>query len=332
MGRTGLQKDVVAVAFEDFQILDVTGPLEAFSQATHILEDAGGGGRGYRVQLVARSAGTLAASSGLTLVAGALRQVPDHYDTLLVAGGRGIARAVRDQRLVDWLGQQPARARRVASVCTGAFLLARAGVLDGKRATTHWDSSEALARYYPKVRVESDRIFVKDGAVYTSAGVTAGIDLALAMIAEDHGRKLALEVARQLVVFLQRPGGQSQFSSQLGAQVAETDPIAEVLAYVEGHLSSDLSVPVLARRAAMSPRHFARCFGRELGVTPARFVHTARLAAARRRLEESGHGLDRIAEEAGFGTAETLRRAFAEGIGITPSEYRTRFGIKGKHP
>jgi transcriptional regulator GlxA family with amidase domain len=332
MGRIGVHKDVVAVAFDDFQILDVTGPLEVFSQATRILETTGGGGQGYRVHLVARSPGPLRASSGLSLVAGALRQVPDQYDTLVVAGGRGVAGAVRDQRLVDWVRQQPARARRVASVCSGAYLLARAGRHDGKRATTHWDSSEELGRYYPKVRVEADRIFVKDGSVYTSAGVTAGMDLALALVAEDHGRKLALEVARQLVVFLQRPGGQSQFSSQLAAQVAETDPIAEVLAYVEGHLSSDLSVPVLARRAAMSPRHFARCFGKELGVTPARFVHGARLSAARRRLEESSHGLDRIAEEAGFGTAETLRRAFADGVGITPSEYRTRFGVRGKHP
>jgi transcriptional regulator GlxA family with amidase domain len=168
--------------------------------------------------------------------------------------------------------------------------------------------------------------------VYTSAGVTAGIDLALALVAEDHGRKLALEVARQLVVFLQRPGGQSQFSAQMAAQAADTDPIAEVLAYVEGHLAGDLSVPVLARRAAMSPRHFARCFGSEIGTTPARYVHSARLAAARRRLEESNHGLERIAEESGFGTTESLRRAFAEDVGVTPSEYRTRFGMKGKSP
>lgn len=330
VARSTTPKDIVALAFDDFQILDVTGPLEVFSQATRLLEANGGAGRGYRLHLVARTPGALRASSGLSLVAGALRQAPDHYDSLVVSGGRGVLRAVTDSRLVDWVRQQPARARRVASVCSGAFLLARAGLLDGRRATTHWDSCGALSQGFPGTHVEADRIFVKDGNLYTSAGVTAGIDLALALVAEDHGRKLALEVARQLVVFLQRPGGQSQFSTQMAVQAAESDPIAEVLSYVEGHLSSDLSVPVLARRAAMSPRHFARCFGKETGTTPARYVHAARLSAARRRLEESSHGLDRIAEEAGFGTAESLRRAFAEGVGVTPSEYRTRFGTKGK--
>jgi transcriptional regulator GlxA family with amidase domain len=325
-------KDVLAVAFDDFQMLDVTGPLEVFSQASRILEAESGseGASGYRVSVVAPAAGPLRSSSGLSLVASSFRSAPEHYDTLVVSGGRGVRAALGSRRLVEWIQKQPARARRLASVCSGAFLLARAGVLDGKRATTHWDSCGDLAAEFPRVRVEPDRIFVKDGSVYTSAGVTAGIDLALALVAEDHGRKLALEVARQLVVFLQRPGGQSQFSAQMEVQAAESDPIAEVLAYVEDHIAGDLSVPVLARHAAMSPRHFARCFAAEVGSTPARYVHTTRLYAARRRLEESSHGLERIAEESGFGTTESLRRAFAESVGVTPSEYRTRFGAKGK--
>jgi transcriptional regulator GlxA family with amidase domain len=329
MARTSTPRDVVAVAFHDFQILDVVGPLEVFSQANRILEDADRT-PAYRVHVVALAGGPLLASSGLSLLAAPLRAAPDRYDTLVVSGGSGTREAAQNARLVDFIRQQPARARRITSVCSGALLLARAGLLDGRRATTHWGNCADLARFFPRVRVEPDRIFVKDGAFYTSAGVTAGIDLALALVAEDHGKKVALEVARQLVVFLQRPGGQSQFSAQMAAQAADSDPIAEVVSFVEDHLQTDLSVPVLARRAAMSPRHFARTFGAELGTTPARYVHTARLAAARRRLEESAHGLERIAEEAGFGTTETLRRAFVAELGITPSEYRSRFGAKGK--
>jgi transcriptional regulator GlxA family with amidase domain len=218
-----------------------------------------------------------------------------------------------------------ARARRVASVCTGTFLLAEAGLLHGKQVTTHWGRCRRLQRRYPDLTVDPDPIFVRDGDVYTSAGVTAGIDLCLALVEADHGRERALWVARQLVVFLKRPGGQAQFSSHLSAQLAERDAVAEVQTWVADHLDEDLSVARLAERAAMSPRHFARVFRAETGVTPARYVERARVEQARTRLEESNQGIEEIAYACGFGTAETMRRAFLRALRVGPSEYRQRF-------
>lgn len=321
-------REVVAVAFDDFQILDVAGPLEVFSQATRLLEGSGKEGA-YRVRCVASRGGPLPTSSGLRVSAEPLAETRRRVDTLIVAGGRGTRHAMTDEPLVGFIRKTASRARRIASVCTGAFLLARAGILDGRRATTHWEGCADLERYFPGVRVEPDRIFVKDGNVYTSAGVTAGMDLALALVAEDHGRALSLEVARQLVVFLQRPGGQAQFSAQLAVQAADSEPLADIHAFIEENVGKDLSVPVLARRAGMSPRNFARRFGEQSGTTPGKYVHAVRVAAARRRLEQSSHGLDRIAAETGFGSADTLRRAFVAELGTTPSEYRERFSTKG---
>jgi transcriptional regulator GlxA family with amidase domain len=217
------------------------------------------------------------------------------------------------------------RVRRLGSVCSGAFLLAEAGLLDGRRATTHWGWCKVLAERHPAVRVDPDPIFVRDGNVYTSAGVTAGMDLALALVEEDHGRALALQVARQLVLFLRRPGGQSQFSAQLAVQSADREPLRDLQAWIAEHPGLDLSVPSLARRVAMSPRNFARVFARELGTTPARFVERVRVEAARRRLEESAHGVDMVAAECGFGTAESMRRAFLRTLHVPPSAYRSRF-------
>jgi transcriptional regulator GlxA family with amidase domain len=210
-------------------------------------------------------------------------------------------------------------------VCTGTFLLAEAGLLDGRRVTTHWGWCRHLAREFPTLTVESEPIFVQDGDVYTSAGVTAGIDLCLALVEADHGRELALSVARQLVVFLKRPGGQAQFSSHLSAQLAERDAVAEVQTWIADHLDEDLSVARLAARAAMSPRHFARVFRAETGVTPARFVERARVEQARTRLEQSSVGVEEIAHACGFGTPETMRRAFLRALWVAPSEYRQRF-------
>jgi transcriptional regulator GlxA family with amidase domain len=276
--------------------------------------------------LAAPEAGPLKTSSGVAVVADrAVFGLRGELDTLVVAGGRGVERAIRDDRLVRTVARLAGRARRVTSVCTGAFLLAEAGLLDGRRATTHWAACERLARRYPAVEVDPDPIFVRDGDVVTSAGVTAGMDLALALVEEDHGRDVALMVARRLVLFLKRPGGQSQFSAQLAAQQAVRDPLADVQAAVVANPEGEHSVESLARRAGMSPRHFARVFVRETGATPARFVERARVEAARRRLEDTGEGVDAIASACGFGSSETLRRAFLRQLRVGPAEYRQRF-------
>jgi transcriptional regulator GlxA family with amidase domain len=265
-------------------------------------------------------------SSGLRIVPDShVRAVRGPVDTLVVAGGEGVAEASADATLLRWLRRVASRVRRVASVCTGAFILAQAGLLDGRRATTHWASCDALARTHPSVDVDRDAIFVRDGNVYTSAGVTAGMDLALALVEADHGRELALAVARWLVLFLKRPGGQSQFSAQLAAQCAARDPIREVQGWIVEHPADDLTVDALAARASMSPRHFARVFVREAGTTPGRFVERARIEAARRRLEDSADGVEQVAAACGFGTAESMRRAFVQVLRVSPSAYRSRF-------
>jgi transcriptional regulator GlxA family with amidase domain len=321
------------VAFPGAQILDVTGPLEVFSSAARLLTARRGLAiPAYRVAILATRAGSVRCSSGLELVAErALRTVRGPIDTLLVAGGEGTAAALRDRELVQWLRAVAPRVRRLGSVCSGSFVLAEAGLLDGRRATTHWQWCATLAKQYPAVLVDPDPIFVRDGNVYTSAGVTAGMDLALALVEEDHGRDLALEVARQLVMFLRRPGGQSQFSAQLAVQTADREPLRELQAWIAEHPDADLSVPALAQRVAMSPRNFARVFAREVGMTPARFVESVRVEAARRRLEESAHGVDSVASACGFGTAESMRRAFRRTLRVPPAAYRHRFRAATVH-
>jgi transcriptional regulator GlxA family with amidase domain len=318
---------IAVVAFPDAEVLDVTGPLEVFSQAARMLgADRTRAEPAYRVEVLARRAGPLPMSSGIRLVADrAVGEVRGGLDTLLVAGGRGTSAALADELLLAWIRRMARRVRRLASVCSGTFLLAEAGVLDGRRATTHWETCGELARRYPRVIVEEDPIFVRDGNVYSSAGVTAGMDLALALVEEDHGRDVALRVARQLVLFLKRPGGQSQFSAQLAVQAADREPLRALQTWIADHLAEDLSVPALARHVAMSERNFARVFAREVGVTPARFVERARIEAARHRLEESSGGLDEIAAQCGFASAEILRRAFLRVVRVAPSAYRLRF-------
>jgi len=308
------------------QILDVTGPLEVFSSANRRLDALGSDARRYDVRLLSRDGGPITTTSGIELAShGALRDLRGAIDTLLVPGGLGTREALADRALVGWIRRAAPRSRRVASVCTGAFLLAEAGLLDGRRATTHWDSCAQLASRYPAVRVDPDPIFVKDGKLYTSAGVTAGMDLALALVEEDHGRELALTLARWLVVFLKRPGGPSQFSAQLRTQLAEREPLRELQAWILSSLDDDLSVPALAKRSGMSPRNFARVFTREVGATPARFVETARVEAARRRLEDTSDGVEEVAAEVGFGSAEAMRRAFLRQVRVSPADYRSRF-------
>ncbi|MGO9454685.1 MAG: GlxA family transcriptional regulator [Candidatus Binataceae bacterium] len=323
----GAPRRVVMLAFPDAQILDITGPLEVFSRASRWLIDEGlATTPAYEICLVAAERGPLAMSNGLKFVVEkSIGELRTPVDTLMVAGGLGIFAAMRDQKLIAWMRKMAPRVRRLCSVCTGTFLLAEAGLLNGRCATTHWRSCEALQRRFPAVKVQTDPIFVRDGRVYTSAGVTAGIDLALALLEEDHGRRVALGVARELVMFLRRPGGQSQFSVQLSAQSADREPIREVQAWIADHLSADLSVSALARRTAMSARNFARVFLRETGRTPATFVELARVEAARRRLEESADGIDAVASSCGFGTRESMRRAFIRALRVPPSTYRNRF-------
>jgi transcriptional regulator GlxA family with amidase domain len=311
----------VIVAFPGVQLLDVAGPSEVFSQA-----DRASARPEYSLELVATQAEVLGASSGLRLVAEhPLHACRGAIDTLVVAGGAGVRDAIRDERLTSWLRVAAKRSRRVASVCTGAFLLARAGLLDGRRATTHWAACGALADAYPSVRVEPDPIFVRDGNVYSSAGVTAGIDLALALVEEDLGAAASLEVARSLVLFLRRSGGQAQFSAALAGQAAGRPGIRELQAWIADNLDADLSVPALAERALMSPRNFARVFLREVGETPAAHVESVRVERARTLLETTELQLDQVARRCGFGTVETLRRAFGRRLRVSPSDYRDRF-------
>jgi len=320
---------IAMLAFPDAQSLDVIGPIEVFATShLRLASEPGSRAAGYETCLLSASgAGPLRLSNGIELLASALpgRSAPP-IDTLIVAGGLGTRAAVSDPALIAWLRRTAPRVRRLASVCSGAFLLAEAGLLDGRRATTHWASCGDLARRHPRVQVDPDPIFVRDGNVYTSAGVTSGMDLALALVEEDHGRELALAVARWLVLFLKRPGGQSQFSAQLSAQLASRPPLQELQAWIVENVGEDLSVAALAARAGMSPRNFARVFTREVGVTPARFVETARVEAARRQLEENGgQGVDGVAFTCGFGSAETLRRAFLRTLRVSPRDYRSRF-------
>jgi len=308
---------VAIVVFDGLQCLDATGPAEVFSQANRLASP------GYEVMLVGRGAAT---TSGIALgPLTAPAECTGSLDTLMVAGGLGVFEAEHDAALVGWLRAAARRSRRVTSVCTGAFLLARAGLLDGRRATTHWASCERLARRHPAVSVLTDPIYVRDGDVYTSAGVTAGMDLALALIEEDLGSEVALQVARQLVLFARRPGGQAQFSVQLSAQAAAPGALRDLQTWIAEHLDADLSVGALARRAHMSPRTLARAFARETGMTPAAYVEAMRVERARARLESGRPSLAAVARACGFGTAETMRRAFHRRLGVAPADYRTRF-------
>ncbi|MBO3744593.1 GlxA family transcriptional regulator [Streptosporangiaceae bacterium NEAU-GS5] len=307
---------VLIVLFDGVQSLDVTGPMEVFAGAARLggpyaVTTAGPGGRPIRT------------TSGLTLVPDAALESFETADMVLVPGGEG-SRAPAPA-VVAWLAAHGPAADRVVSVCTGAFLLGEAGLLDGRRATTHWAYCATLARRFPSVTVESDPIFVRDGNVYTSAGVTAGIDLALAIVEEDLGRDAALTIARHLVVFLRRPGNQAQFSAPLAAQTASRDSLRDVQRWIVEHPEADLSVEALAGRASLSPRQFARAFRAEIGVSPGRYVDRVRLEAARRLLEDTGDSVEHVARSTGYGTSETLRRALTKALGVSPTEYRRRF-------
>ncbi|GLU33647.1 GlxA family transcriptional regulator [Trinickia caryophylli] len=316
-------RSVLILAFPRAQLLDITGPLQVFASANEFARERGMAAP-YAPRIVAAQAGAVQTSSGATLLADSLAGVRRPADTLIVAGGKGVYDASRDARLLSWVRRQAHKTRRVASVCTGAFLLAEAGLLDGRRVVTHWRHCEELASRYPQLHVEADPIFIREDNVWTSAGVTAGIDLALALLEEDLGREVALEVARDLVVFLKRPGGQAQFSAMLSTQNVP-ERFGELHMWMAEHIAADLSVPVLAHRAAMSERTFMRHYRAATGRTPARAVEQFRVEAAQRMLSETALPIKRIALRCGFGSEETMRRSFARMLSTTPQAYRERF-------
>jgi transcriptional regulator GlxA family with amidase domain len=314
---------VEVLAYPAVQLLDVTGPLQVFASANDLVAEAGGVAP-YTLRVVAKGGKGVTASAGLGIATNALPRIGAPLDTLMVAGGPGVEAATADPVLMNWVRARARKARRIASVCTGAFVLAASGVLDGRRATTHWSVCAELARRYPAIRVESDPIFLRDGPVWTSAGVTAGIDLALALVEEDLGRTVALAVARYLVVFLKRPGGQAQFSTALSLQAAE-DRFGALHDWIAKHLADDISLPVLARQAGMSERSFSRHYAQATGLTPVNAVERLRVEAARRLLSESRLPVKRISQRCGFGSEETMRRSFVRLLATTPQDYRARF-------
>jgi len=328
-GSNEKQRLIVVLSFEGVQLLDIAGPVQTFATANDIVKEARG--VPYRVVVVSRRGGLVCTSSGLPLLTRPIGVTRDSkIDTLVLPGGPGVHDALKDPRAIDWVKRRFSSGCRIASVCTGAFILAEAGILAGRRATTHWKSCGRLQQRYPDIRVDADPIYVRDERVWTSAGITAGIDLSLALVQEDLGRNVAMQVARHLVVFLNRPGGQSQFSVALEAQAAAVNSnapsqFAPLHGWIADHLADDLRVERLAERAGMSPRTFARIYAATMGLTPARMVEKIRIEAVRRNLEETDMPIKRIAALCGFGHEERLRRAFARQVGTTPAEYRQRF-------
>ncbi len=317
---------VVMVIYPDAHILDVVGPLEILTGAKLFLPD---GHTPYEVKVVAQQSGPIQTTSGLTIqsdssFSDALND-SSPIDTLMIAGGHGTVDALDDQDLLNFVSAAARKAERVVSICTGAMILAEIGLLNGKRATTHWWWCPILSQKYPEVIVEADAIYVQDGNIWTSAGVTTGMDLALSLVEMDWGHDVALQVARYNVMYMMRPGGQSQFSAHLVAQKATDPTINDTLEYVLGHLKEPLTVTTLAARACMSERTFARKFKDETGVTPAHYVEAARVQAARVELEQSDTGIEQISLQTGFQNAERMRRAFQRHVGVSASDYRERF-------
>jgi transcriptional regulator GlxA family with amidase domain len=311
-------RTVLVVLFDNVQSLDVTGPVEVFTGAS-----SAHGSPAYRVTTASIDGTPVRTSSGLTITPDTDLAHAQPAHTLLVPGGPGTRQPQPD--LITWLREHGPHAQRLVSVCTGAFLLAAAGLLRGRTVTTHWERCGQLQDRYPDLRVDPEPIFVRDGNVTTSAGVTSGIDLTLALVEDDLGRDIALTVARHLVVFLRRPGNQTQFSTHLRAQTAHRRPLRDVQQWITEHPDADLSIDMLAERANLSPRQFARAFTAETGTTPGQYVDQTRLETARRLLEDTDDGVERVARHSGYGTTEAMRRAFHRTLGVSPAEYRRRF-------
>ena len=318
---------VVMLAFPDAEILDIAGPLDIVRAAAYFEEGVIDTAQHTKPLIVSEYGGPIETQpSGISIHTRSLKSVGSRkIDTLIVPGGLGTEQALQRPQLIEWIRRTAVRARRIVSICTGAFLLAEAGQLRGRRATTHWRWVDELAARYPDVTVEPDSIFVTDGNVYTSAGITSGMDLALHLVEQDWGADKALDIARYWLLYAKRPGGQSQFSALLPAKASEREAISDLQAWIMQHLDSDLSVAALAKRIAMSPRNFARVFQTETGVTPAKFVETVRIEAARRRLEATSQSIESIADLCGMGDSERLRRSFIRRLGVNPRDYRKRF-------
>lgn len=326
IGTSTSPHHVVMLCYPDTEVLDITGPLDVFAHCARWLElKRMARAPVYKIELVGLKAGSFVTSSGMRLVAERSYRDVTSADTLLIAGGTGCDDVMQNQDVLRWIRQLAPKVTRLGSVCTGAMILASTGLLDNKSATTHWDYVDKLIHANPSIKVQPDAIYVRDGNIYTSAGVTAGIDMALAMVEEDWGQRVALAVARILVMFLKRPGGQSQFSKHLAAQFSEDDNLHKLQLWLLNNLDQDISVPALARRVMMSDRNFSRRFIKIIGMTPARYISKVRIEAARRKLEESGLQISQVARHCGFGSGETMRRKFVSELGVTPSDYRARF-------
>jgi transcriptional regulator GlxA family with amidase domain len=312
------------LGFDGVMALDLVGPIDAFNSAS-VQGSNGTETRCYETVIIGLSKRPFVSESGVVFVPHATIQTAPDLDTLIVPGGRGTRVPATQSALANWLGRIASKVRRIATVCTGVYALAPTGLLDGRRVTTHWRFARDFSRRFPGVRVEADALYLKDGHFYTGAGVTAGIDLTLALIEEDYGPSVALAVARDLVVYLKRAGGQEQYSEPLRFQVRTSDRFADLAAWMQGHLDDDLSVEALAARTFLGPRHFSRRFKDAFGTTPAIFVEDLRLGSARQRLNVARQSIDAVAKSVGFKSADSFRRAFERRFGVNPTVYRKRF-------
>jgi transcriptional regulator GlxA family with amidase domain len=322
--NTVTPKHIVIVGYDEITSLDLSGPLEAFSSA--LLEDSNGTPKPcYRVTIATLGPKSFCSESGLRMTAARFLNSVRHIDTLIIPGGRAMRLSPSALKLADWISRRASGIRRIASVCTGIFALAPTGLLDGRRVTTHWKFAAELASRFPTLKIDANALYIRDGKFYTSAGITAGIDLSLALIEEDFGAQVALAVARELVVYMKRPGGQEQFSEPLKFQLASTSRFADLAAWMLAHLDKDLSVEAMAEHMNLCPRQFSRRFKQEFKSTPAAFVQRLRLDEARKRLSASSCTVEGVADSVGFNDPDSFRRAFMQQFGVAPSQYRNRF-------